>query len=98
MDLIRCNATSPANCKWITLTYREEMTDCKRVFKDNKAFLRKLRSYLKKQKLAESKTDFMFIAVAEPQGENHGNALAESKTNFKLIVVIKSQGEEHRNV
>ncbi|MBQ8924133.1 MAG: hypothetical protein IJ053_04990, partial [Lachnospiraceae bacterium] len=74
MDVIRCNATNPANCKWITLTYREEMTDCKRVFKDNKAFLRKLRSYLKKQKLPESKTDFKFIAVAEPQGENHGNA------------------------
>ena len=74
MDLIRCNATNPANCKWITLTYREEMTDCKRVFKDNKAFLRKLRSYLKKKKLPESKTDFKFIAVAEPQGEKHGNA------------------------
>nr|WP_092250921.1 hypothetical protein [Butyrivibrio sp. INlla21] len=50
------------------------MTDCKRVFKDNKAFLRKLRSYLKKQKLPESKSYFKFIAVAEPQGENHGNA------------------------
>ncbi len=74
MDLIRCNATNPSNCKWITLTYREEMTDCKRVFKDNKAFLRKLRSYLRKQKLLESKTEFKFIAVAEPQGENHGNA------------------------
>ena len=24
MDLIRCNATNPSNCKWITLTYREE--------------------------------------------------------------------------
>ena len=63
MDLIRCNATSPANCKWITLTYREEMTDCKRVFKDNKAFLRKLRSYLRKQKMSESKSNFKFIAV-----------------------------------
>ena len=78
MNLIRCNATNHSNCKWITLTYREEMTDCKtdckRVFKDNKAFLRKLRNYLKKQKLPESKSDFKFIAVAEPQGENHGNA------------------------
>ena len=44
------------------------------MFKDNKAFLCKLHSYLKKQKLPESKTDFKFIAVAEPQGENHGNA------------------------
>ena len=46
------------------------MTDHKRVFKDNKVFLRKLRSYLKKRSLP----DFKFIAVAEPQGENHGNA------------------------
>ena len=70
MDLIRRNATNPVNCKWITLTYRDEMTDHKRVFKDNKAFLRKLRSYLERQKLP----DFKFIAVAESQGENHGNA------------------------
>ena len=89
MDLIRCNATSPANCKRITLTYREEMTECKRVFKDNKAFLRKLRSYLKKQKLQESKTVFKFIAVAEPQGENHDNSwyihlllIFDSKAHF----------------
>ncbi len=86
MDLIRCNATNPANCKWITLTYQEEMTDCKRVFKDNKAFLRKLRSYLKKQKLPESKSDFKFIAVAEPQGENHGNAW-----HIHLILIFDSK-------
>ena len=86
MDLIRCNATNPVNCKWITLTYRDEMTDCKRVFKDNKAFLRKLRSYLKKQKLPESKTDFKFIAVAEPQGENHGNTW-----NIHLLLIFDSK-------
>ena len=26
-DLIRCNATHPAYCKWITLTYADTMTD-----------------------------------------------------------------------
>ena len=46
MDLIQCNATNPANCKWITLTYREEMTDCKRVFKDNKAFLQTITDHM----------------------------------------------------
>ena len=86
MDLIRCNATNPNNCKWITLTYQEEMTDCKRVFKDNKAFLRKLRSYLRKQKLLESKTEFKFIAVAEPQGENHGNAW-----HIHLLLIFSSK-------
>ena len=86
MDLIRCNATKHVNCKWITLTYREEMTDCKRVFKDNKAFLRKLRSYLKKQKLPELKTDFKFIAVAEPQGERHRNAW-----HIHLLLIFSSK-------
>ena len=27
MDLIRCNATEPSYCKWITLTYADVMTD-----------------------------------------------------------------------
>ncbi|MDD6812548.1 MAG: hypothetical protein PUD93_11960 [Lachnospiraceae bacterium] len=30
MDLIRCNATHPAYCKWITLTYADTMTDMER--------------------------------------------------------------------
>ncbi len=35
MDLIRCNATYPAYCKWITLTYAETMTDwCKWYYKN----------------------------------------------------------------
>ncbi len=28
MDLVRCNVTDPAQCKWITLTYADVMTDC----------------------------------------------------------------------
>ena len=41
MDLIRCNATDPAKCKWITVTYEEVMTDGKQAFLDAKLFLRK---------------------------------------------------------
>ena len=41
MDLIRCNATEPAKCKWITVTYEEVMTDGKQAFLDAKLFLRK---------------------------------------------------------
>ena len=33
MDLIRCNATDPAKCKWITVTYEEVMTDGKSSWK-----------------------------------------------------------------
>ena len=43
MDLIRCNATEPAKCKWLTVTYAETMTDGKQAFLDAKLFLRKLR-------------------------------------------------------
>lgn len=39
MDLIRCNATNPANCKWTTLTYQEQLTDSKRVFRNKPTFL-----------------------------------------------------------
>lgn len=39
MDLIRCNATDPAKCKWITVTYEDVMTDGKQAFLDTKLFL-----------------------------------------------------------
>ena len=41
MDLIRCNATNPAKCKWLTVTYKDVMTDGKQAFQDAKQFLRK---------------------------------------------------------
>ena len=49
MDLIRCNATDSAKCKWLTVTYKEVMTDGKQAFLDAKLFLRKLKRYLAKQ-------------------------------------------------
>ena len=39
MDLIRCNATHLAYCKWITLTYADTMTDGKRVYDDGKMYV-----------------------------------------------------------
>lgn len=32
MDLIRCNATDPVKCKWITVTYENIMTDGQKSF------------------------------------------------------------------
>ncbi len=46
MDLIRCNATDPAKCKWLTVTYEEVVTDGKQAFLDAKLFLRKLKRHL----------------------------------------------------
>ena len=75
MDLIRCNATDPAKCKWITVTYQDVMTDGKQAFLDAKLFLRKLKSYLAKQiDLTSGQKSFQYITIAEPQGERHGNS------------------------
>lgn len=75
MDLIRCNATDPAKCKWITVTYEEVMTDGKQAFLDAKLFLRKLKRLLAKQiDCTAGQKSFQYITIAEPQGENHGNS------------------------
>ena len=75
MDLIRCNATDTAKCKWITLTYEEVMTDGKQAFLDAKLFLRKLKRYFAKQiDLTSGQKSFQYITIAEPQGERHGNS------------------------
>lgn len=75
MDLIRCNATDPAKCKWITVTYEEVMTDGKQAFLDAKRFLRKFKRHLTKQiDLTFEQQSFNYITIAEPQGESHGNS------------------------
>ena len=75
MDLIRCNATDPAKCKWITVTYQDVMTDGKQAFLDAKLFLRKLKRHLAKQiDINSGQKSFQYITIAEPQGERHGNS------------------------
>ena len=75
MDLIRCNATDSAKCKWITLTYASVMTDGKKAFLNAKLFLRRLKRHLAKQNnLKSGQKSFQYITIAEPQGEKHGNS------------------------
>ena len=76
-DLIRCNATHPAYCKWITLTYADTMTDGKRVYDDGKMFLRKLQRFLNKQAdLSSGQKNFKRITIAEPhRQEKHRGAM-----------------------
>ena len=75
MNLIRCNATDPVKCKWLTVTYEEVVTDGKQAFLDAKLFLRRLKRYLAKQiDLTASQKSFQYITVAEPQGQSHGNS------------------------
>ncbi len=75
MDLIRCNATEPSYCKWITLIYADVMTDHTKVYEDGKMFLRRLQRYLNKsEEIFDSQKSFKRITVAEPQGESHDNS------------------------
>lgn len=62
-DLINCNVTSARNCKWVTLTYEENMKCQERLYNDFKAFNSKLRRWLKR----DGKSGYEYIAVAEPQ-------------------------------
>lgn len=74
MDLIRCNATHPVYCKWITLTYADTMTEEKRVYDDGKMFLRKLQKFLNKQAdLSSGQKSFKRITIAEPRDEGYDN-------------------------
>ena len=75
MDLIRCNATDPAKCKWLTVTYEEVMTNGNQAYLDSKLFLGRLKRYLAKQiELTAGQKSFQYITVAEHQGESHGNS------------------------
>lgn len=58
-DVINCNVDKPNKCRWVTLTYAENMTDTKRLYEDTKKFIMRLRYEV---------GHFEYIQVAEPQG------------------------------
>lgn len=61
-DLINTNVTAPHKCRWMTLTYAENMTDTRKLLNDFKNFnTRCRREYHDYGK-------YEYIAVAEPQG------------------------------
>ena len=62
-DLINTNVTDAQNCKWLTLTYAENMTDTIRLYEDFKQFNKRLRYWLN----TNDKPRHEYIAVAEPQ-------------------------------
>ena len=59
-DYLNTNITDVSKCRWVTLTYAENMTDTKRLYEDFKAFNKKLRRYLK--------VNYEYIVAMEPQG------------------------------
>jgi hypothetical protein len=57
-DYINTNVTKTTNCRWLTLTYQNNITDPKQLYSDFKKFNRKAR---------KKYGTFEYIAVAEPQ-------------------------------
>ena len=62
--LINTNVTVPRNCRWVTLTYKENMTDTKRLYEDYKRFWQKFCRWCKNN--GHKKPEY--ISVIEPQG------------------------------
>lgn len=65
-DYLNTNITDVSKCRWVTLTYAENMTDTKRLYEDFKAFNKKLRRYLK--------VNYEYIVAMEPQGRGAWHA------------------------
>lgn len=62
--VINTNVTVPENARWITLTYRENMTDTKRLYTDYEKFWKRFCYWCNKQGCSKPE----YIAVIEPQG------------------------------
>ncbi|PBG20171.1 hypothetical protein BGU81_22895 [Clostridioides difficile] len=63
-DYLNTNITNVSHCKWITLTYAENMTDTKRLYDDFVKFNKRLKYYINK----EFNLTYEYIVAMEPQG------------------------------
>ena len=63
-DLINANLEAPETALWVTLTYRENMTDPARLYEDYRRFWLRLAYFLNKQGHPPAE----YIIAAEPQG------------------------------
>lgn len=61
--LVNCNVTEPQNCRWLTFTYAENMTDPKRLYDDFKIFWKRFLRWCKKNGIEKPE----YISVIEPQ-------------------------------
>lgn len=80
-DLINCNFFGDDNELFITLTYRENMTDIKRLYKDFDRFYKKLKYRFKG-------IEFCYISVIEPQerGAWHVHLLLKALNKDYLFI------------
>ena len=63
-ELINTNVTDCAHVRWVTLTYRENMTDSKRLYRDYEKFWKRFLYYCEKSGWERPE----YISVIEPQG------------------------------
>lgn len=63
-DLINANLEGPETALWLTLNYRENMTDPARLYADYRRFWQRFKYYLNKQGHLPAE----YIIAAEPQG------------------------------
>lgn len=62
-DYINTNVTDVSKCKWVTLTYAENMTDTKKLYTDFDKFNKRMKYYLSKEGYK-----YEYIVAMEPQG------------------------------
>ncbi len=62
--LVNTNVTTPANVRWVTLTYRDNMTDTKQLYTDYEKFWKKFVYWNSKHCYSRPE----YICVIEPQG------------------------------
>lgn len=63
-DLINTNLAVPENCRWVTLTYAENMTDPKKLYSDFSSFWKRFKRWCSKEGFGSPE----YISVVEPQG------------------------------
>ena len=68
-DLLNTNITDVSKCRWVTLTYAENMTDSKRLYKDFDKFNKRM-----KYALSKDGHKYEYIVCMEPQGRGAWHA------------------------
>lgn len=68
--LINANVVDTKKVRWCTLTYAENMTDTKRLYRDFQAFNQRFQYYLEKNNLGKAE----YIVMMEPQGRGAWHA------------------------
>ena len=63
-DILNTNITNVQNCRWMTLTYGENMRDTQRLYNDFRKFNMRLKSYVRRNEFPE----YEYICAMEPQG------------------------------